>query len=540
MPRAPRKRQAAKSSSASVLQQSLPPSSPSSLAPSLLVPPSPPPARPDLQSLEALYPHSTREGRQQTTAAEQARVHRAIYGPAPLTKCTNKQRREWKRLVVAELQAHPYEFARWIGSGDPTGDSGVAGLLQPLFDSLPGVLPPVKRSDCVSWLLDIIDGHPSLHSALHDANKERRRRRELMQRYKRFAGAAYVVFKTPQAYAQHHITVLRLFVSALPQGHQYPPLGHWVAETRAIFDQCHPFLRGQRLADARGNRYPVHLLEAGRLVHTIPENLTCLIYDANTKQLIASVVRNFSQSPTLLEWVGETIQEAVDTRKSVRTLEVLCSLDTSAADIRNAAASAFFWKHVQMLHPLEVANDIESFYRKYDIPRLDSNWPESNALRGVVVLPSLDGGELEFRDIEFGPGCLVMSQRYSRPVHFEFQPHQWAVSWTTLRSGTNVSGNNFFLANYGIRINQATDTSIAWRPSQCHTSSLGSWDPVIAWARGDDPTFNQQGMAFVTSNRIAPVYAMFAAMMGLTGQERVEGAIADLEGDWANPETTAV
>jgi hypothetical protein len=67
-----------------------------------------------------------------------------------------------------------------------------------------------------------------------------------------------------------------------------------------------------------------------------------------------------------------------------------------------------------MLHPLEISEDIESFYRRFDIPRLDSEWPESNTLRGVVVLPLVDGGELEFRDVEFGPGCLVMSQRYSR------------------------------------------------------------------------------------------------------------------------------
>jgi hypothetical protein len=127
----------------------------------------------------------------------------------------------------------------------------------------------------------------------------------------------------------------------------------------------------------------------------------------------------------------------------------------------------------------------------------------------------------------------------SRPVHFEHQPHQWAVSWTTLRSGTNASGNNFFLSNYGIRVSVSTDTSIAWRPSQCHTSSLGSWDPVLAWARGDDPTFNQQGMAFVTSNRIAPVWTMFAAEASLSGKQRVDGAIADLESDWENPETTA-
>jgi hypothetical protein len=139
----------------------------------------------------------------------------------------------------------------------------------------------------------------------------------------------------------------------------------------------------------------------------------------------------------------------------------------------------------------------------------------------------------------FFPLFLALMLSHPRPVHFESQPHQWAVSWTTLRSGTNPSGNNFFLANYGIRIEVSADTSIAWRPSQCHTSSLGSWDPAIAWARSDDPTFNQQGLAFVTSNRIGPVYAAFAAKAGLSGKQRVDAAIAELQRDWANPETTS-
>lgn len=135
---------------------------------------------------------------------------------------------------------------------------------------------------------------------------------------------------------------------------------------------------------------------------------------------------------------------------------------------------------------------------------------------------------------------LTWTLIHPRPVHFESQPHQWVVFWTTLRNGTNPAGNNVFLANYGIHVEVSTDTSIAWRPSQCDTSSLGSWDPAITWACGNDPTFNQQGLAFVTSNRIGPVYTMFAAMVELSGKQQVDAAIAELQRDWANPENTSV
>ncbi|KAH6880261.1 hypothetical protein BKA70DRAFT_1126592, partial [Coprinopsis sp. MPI-PUGE-AT-0042] len=108
------------------------------------------------------------------------------------------------------------------------------------------------------------------------------------------------------------------------------------------------------------------------------------------------------------------------------------------------------------------------------------------------------------------------------------QPHIWSVLWTTLREGTNPSGNNFFLSNYGICIKQATDTSIVWKPSQYHTSSIGSWDPKNSWARGDDPVMNQQGIAFITSNRVPGVWLRWADE-NVPAQERFERAMAELE-----------
>ncbi|KAH6890911.1 hypothetical protein BKA70DRAFT_1120080, partial [Coprinopsis sp. MPI-PUGE-AT-0042] len=202
--------------------------------------------------------------------------------------------------------------------------------------------------------------------------------------------------------------------------------------------------------------------------------------------------------------------------------------DTTEADKENAYASAFFWRRVQLLHPPEVGNSIAAFYKEHDIPRLDPNWPASRRVNGPVTLPS--GIEpITFEDIEFGPGCVIMTERYSRPVHRETQPHEWAVLWTTLRSGTDPQGGHFYIPSYGVCIRMAEDTSIAWKPSDFHTTSLGSYDPEIAFERHeDDETMNQQGMAFVTSNKLPTVYAAYAAKQQLTGVQRVEGALAEL------------
>lgn len=72
----------------------------------------------------------------------------------------------------------------------------------------------------------------------------------------------------------------------------------------------------------------------------------------------------------------------------------------------------------------------------------------------------------------------------------------------------------------------AEDTSVAWKPSDYHTTSLGSWDPKIAFARHeDDETMNQQGMAFVTPNKLPAVYATFAAKQNLPGPQKVDGVL---------------
>ncbi|KAH6905424.1 hypothetical protein BKA70DRAFT_1431051 [Coprinopsis sp. MPI-PUGE-AT-0042] len=157
---------------------------------------------------------------------------------------------------------------------------------------------------------------------------------------------------------------------------------------------CLPFLKSQRLADSHGCCYPIHLVEWDRLQFVIPEGLTCLIFDKVTNELVGSVACNFSKAESLLEWVCSIVQEGVDTRKSV-WLE-----DSGSLVLIGFTA-------------------------------------------GNISLPSFTGESLTFSDIEFGLGCMVFAQQYARPMHYEFQPHDWSVMWTTLHDGTNPGGNNF-------------------------------------------------------------------------------------------------
>lgn len=199
------------------------------------------------------------------------------------------------------------------------------------------------------------------------------------------------------------------------------------------------------------------------------------------------------------------------------------------------------------MHPHCVGNDIDKWHRKHDLPRLDGTWPAAGAQTHGPILYPASCAPITIKDAEFSPGCLVFSENYSRyalacfsallladgllrsAMHREVQPNEWACSWTTLRTGSDPRGNHFYIADYGVCIRIAEDTSVAWKPTHYHTSSMGSWNLKGAFGRHiEDATMRQQGICFVTSNRIATIYKQYKDRHDLSGPERFRAAQAAL------------
>lgn len=93
---------------------------------------------------------------------------------------------------------------------------------------------------------------------------------------------------------------------------------------------------------------------------------------------------------------------------------------------------------------------------------------------------------------------------FFRFIHNESQPHEWAVSLTTSRVFNenlphSEAGGNFFIASYGIRIQAAANTLIAWKPSDWHGTSLFHINP---FKRKGMTEFHQRGLCFVTGKRL--------------------------------------
>jgi hypothetical protein len=436
-------------------------SSSSTLALSLAaIPPPSAPPRASIEALKQLFTPPPFKALRAAASVRQTQVNRdvaAAMGPPRATVCNSWQHKRWYKIFQAALQQNAESYATLIQSANPFADMALRNLVQGIIAEHPHLPPPAPADGFISWLLSAIVNIKSLPTCLRDSMRERNQRKATFRKQKQKTAKNYRVFKTCHAYAQFHFTILHLWLSALPVGQEYPPRAHWLVETQELYDMCVPFFENQRLADERRGRFPVHRVIQGKMQMVIPEGVNCLIYDRETNQLVCSVVRNFSRSKALLDWVSAVVGEGVDTRKSVRVCGCLTpsfccfadwgsqledsgsivligfsagarsrplfglarnllrkSTDTSAADVNNAAASAYFWMHVKMLHPREVSESIEGFHQEFSFPWLDPKWPYSQEISGDINLPSFQGHLLTFQDIEHGPGCMVYVQRYSR------------------------------------------------------------------------------------------------------------------------------
>jgi hypothetical protein len=154
--------------------------------------------------------------------------------------------------------------------------------------------------------------------------------------------------------------------------------------------------------------------------------------------------------------------------------------------------------------PEAVIKDTTEYLDKTGIYRMDGNagLPDS---KGQYTL-EIDSIPVDFHDVELAPPCGVMAANYSRAMHYEKQPHKYAMAWTTSRNCGSEYGSHFFVCQYGIRVQAAPNTLVIWQPDMSHGTSLPRYSPM-----DPSPAFLQVGMAIVTSNRIGAAWHKYVA-----------------------------
>jgi len=86
-------------------------------------------------------------------------------------------------------------------------------------------------------------------------------------------------------------------------------------------------------------------------------------------------------------------------------------------------------------------------------------------------------------------------------MHFEHQPHKYAMAWTVRRDHPPDAGGHFYIGTYRIRIQAAPNTLVIWKPTDIHGTSLQDLDP-----NDENPAFIQTGLAIVTPNRLRKLW----------------------------------
>ncbi|KAG6820060.1 hypothetical protein H0H93_005900 [Arthromyces matolae] len=343
----------------------------------------------------------------------------------------------------------------------------------------------------------------------------------------------------------------------------YPPRGAIIADSRTIYNTWYPHFAFGKQADSRMKRLPLAMLDTNQLQLDVKDDESVIIQDEDGK-LVAFVMRNFCPDPNLLHWATEQAAGQIPLRRNIRKEDtgklVLMGYSAGARSkgqfdwvrnitkkmteekrhASNADGSVLFavaWQLIKSQFPEEIVDDFNDFVKSIGIRRMDwggagdkeATKQEDGASVTLMQSSIADGegtikvevgnDEFEFRNVELAPPAGVIGQNYSRAIHREHHPHKWAVSWTLYRTPKSI-GSDFFLADKGIRIRQASNTAIGWSPPLDHGTSLPDCDPTDA-----DPVFRQLGVAFVTSNRLAGAWRKY--QLGLISREEAEKEVAE-------------
>ena len=161
-----------------------------------------------------------------------------------------------------------------------------------------------------------------------------------------------------------------------------------------------------------------------------------------------------------------------------------------------SAVFATCWNLAVKKHPIEVIKDFEQFLTDTTLPRMKYN-PQ---IPGFTLY--FDNYSHTFHNQPFAPPSGQSAMNYCRYIHREVNATRYMILWYTNREthygslSPLHSGANFFLADYGVRVQNASDTSICWEPEKAHSTSL--------MEKGD--SFQQIGLSIGIGNRLKNIW----------------------------------
>ena len=91
-----------------------------------------------------------------------------------------------------------------------------------------------------------------------------------------------------------------------------------------------------------------------------------------------------------------------------------------------------------------------------------------------------------------------------RAIHKEVVSHKYSLFWTTDRTLGQDEGGNFFISDYGIRIQGAKNTMVAWQTKMFHGTSLARLESISS-----DRGRGQVGLSIVSPSRLPNLWERY-------------------------------
>ncbi|KAI0351087.1 hypothetical protein OH77DRAFT_1411632 [Trametes cingulata] len=178
----------------------------------------------------------------------------------------------------------------------------------------------------------------------------------------------------------------------------------------------------------------------------------------------------------------------------------------ASSDYQTSCLFALAWNMIRARLPGAVTADWIEFLRSNGLPAMDAGIGIGGTKGDYVI--RFGDEEVTFHEAELAPPTGLLNLNYSRAIHWEHQPHAYSVQWIIDRTHGEEYGGHFYISSYGVRIINTTDTLIAWRPTDKHGTSFAAFSPT-----DPDPDYEQVGICFVTSNRLATVFQRYGSAL---------------------------
>jgi hypothetical protein len=308
-----------------------------------------------------------------------------------------------------------------------------------------------------------------------------------------FARRMGIMNKEPELQYPSDLKVI--YLDRLPENNIYPPFDHHILERP--YPVLPPPPKVHDRTCAYSDKY--HVLDESMLQYTVGEDESAIIFDRTTKELVAVVVRGFVKSyyNSVEEWSSALILETLNRRRPVlRNNPGMVQLGVSTGSrqaplfgwVRNlydkykksndcqtqdqhlSSLFGFFYSFVRGQLPI-IASKFEDILVKPGVPRYDQYDSQQ------FTLPFANGPT--FHCPQLAPPEGYVSHNFSRQIHRDghWKDCHVGVYWSIIRKHINgrigkESGGNFFVADYGLRIINATNSCIGWDISLTHGTGV--------------------------------------------------------------------